>query len=356
MLSGIHLLRGLAALLVAGFHIQAAARGGEGGNPVLFEVFRGGALGVDIFFVISGFIIYYTASRAPVWSARNFVSGRFFRIYPVYWIVLAAFIALAFGLWMLTGDASKLPSTEVLVRSILLLPSDQYAISIAWTLTIELLFYALFAAVFRGKGQDNSLLFVCMLSWALFSILFTATGLQAGGMNVIFHPAVSELLFGVVIAHIYLAGERRFANASFALGLGGTLATLLFVEGGDLHTWRSVIAGVPAALLVYGALGLRKELGFFGKLFGDASYLLYLIHIPAYLVIGFVFEKAFGISIYANDLTMGATLGLTFIAACAAHLMIERPYQAWYKSRTQRAKARERDLRHAHAAQQKTAP
>lgn len=345
MLSGIHLLRGVAALLVAGFHIYAASAGTENGTPFLFSAFRGGALGVDIFFVISGFIIFYSASRSQPWNAGQFMTGRFFRIYPVYWAVLIGYLGLVGGLWLMTGDASRIPELNTLIRSLLLFPSDTYAISIAWTLTIELLFYALFAALFRGAESDNSLVFTAMMSWGFLSILYTVAGIDAGGLNVIFHPAVSELLFGMLLGYIWLKGERRFAVAALILGFSGLAATMTVVPGDALHEWRALQAGVPAALLVYGALSLRLRLGFFGKLLGDASYVLYLIHIPAYMVIGFIAEKVLGISIYANDLTMGVTLLSVVALAALVHLLLERPYQAWYKARTAREQNATRDHR-----------
>ena len=342
MLSGIHLLRGVAALLVAGFHIYAASAGGENGNPVLFSAFKGGALGVDIFFVISGFIIYYAAARAPVWSSGRFMAGRFFRIYPVYWAVLIGYLTLLIGLWVLTGDASRFADPQTMIRSIFLFPSDTHVIEISWTLTIELLFYVLFAATFRGPNSDTSLVFTSMLSWAFLSVLYTVAGIDAGELNVIFHPAVSELLFGMIICELWMKGARRFALPMFAFGAGGLLATLILVPGHELHEWRALQAGVPAAFLVYGALGLNFRLGFLGKLFGDASYMLYLVHLPAFMVLGFLVEKACGISIYANDLTMGITLVLTVAAACVLHLLFERPYQAWYKALMTRFDGREK--------------
>ncbi|HBH88354.1 MAG TPA: hypothetical protein DDY27_00525 [Hyphomonadaceae bacterium] len=128
----------------------------------------------------------------------------------------------------------------------------------------------------------------------------------------------------------------------FAFGAGGLLATLILVPGHQLHEWRALQAGVPAAFLVYGALGLNFRLGFLGKLFGDASYMLYLIHLPAFMVVGFLVEKTAGISIYANDLTLGITLVLTVVAACLLHLLFERSYQAWYKALMARFDGREK--------------
>mgnify|MGYP005735318505 FL=1 len=60
------------------------------------------------------------------------------------------------------------------------------------------------------------------------------------------------------------------------------------------------------------------------------------------MVFGFVVEKATGISIYANDVTMAITLALTVIAACVLHLLFERPYQAWYKALIARFDGREK--------------
>jgi peptidoglycan/LPS O-acetylase OafA/YrhL len=131
----IQVLRGIAATLVAGFHLNAAGEK-TAGYEGIFNVFRHGEVGVDLFFVISGFIIFYTSARRPNLTAWTFAKARFWRIFPPYWAILALYVGLAVALGALTGDTSKVPDAGTLIISVLLVPYPDYVIPIAWTLAI----------------------------------------------------------------------------------------------------------------------------------------------------------------------------------------------------------------------------
>ena len=147
---GIQVLRGIAALAVVGFHLYAAAIS-EGGTPGPFVLFARAYIGVDLFFVISGFIIVHVAGNRPDLTVRAFLAARFLRVVPPYWLTLVLTVAAAAALVLLTGDDSKLPSMQALAISVLLVPFPDHVMPIAWTLTLEAMFYVVFAATwFRG--------------------------------------------------------------------------------------------------------------------------------------------------------------------------------------------------------------
>lgn len=326
----IHILRGIAALLVAGFHLNAAS-GNEGFATPIFDVFAYGAVGVDIFFVISGFVIFFAASRSQNWTASDFLVKRFFRIYPIYWLFLGVFLMMSMGLFLATGDASKLPTSSVLLKSFLLWPSDTYAISIAWTLTIEMTFYMLFCLSYQGKTASLAPVWRVLGVWSGLSVLYSLTGWNAGGFNTLFHPAVPELMLGVIVAKLYLSGVRVGAVPAGIIGFIGLIAALALDYETGFAGWRTVWVGLPAALFIYGTVSYERKLGREMRLFGDASFVLYLLHIPAYLVIGFLVEKTTGYNIYSSDWSMGMVLALVVLGAFIAHYVIEKPYQNWYR-------------------------
>ncbi|MFC7292973.1 acyltransferase family protein [Hirschia litorea] len=326
----IHILRGIAALLVAGFHLNAASDS-EGYATPIFDMFAYGAVGVDIFFVISGFVIFLSASRSKSWVASDFLVKRFFRIYPIYWLFLGVFLALSMGLFLATGDASKLPTSEVLLKSFLLWPSDTYAISIAWTLTIEMTFYLLFCLCYQGKTASLGPVWRVLGVWSGLSVFCSLLGWNIGGLSTLFHPAVPELVLGVIIAKLYLSGVSAGAIPASIVGAIGLIAALMIDYEAGYASWRAVWVGLPAALFIYGTLGIERRLGREMRLFGDASFVLYLLHIPAFLVIGFLVEKGLGYNIYSSDLSMGLVLVVVMCGAFLAHLIIEKPYQNWYR-------------------------
>ncbi|TYO85460.1 acyltransferase family protein [Oceanicella actignis] len=132
----LQILRGVAATLVAGFHLFAAAEA-EGADPGLFRLFSGGEIGVDVFFVISGFIIFHISRNRPGMTRSAFLQSRFWRILPPYWAILSLYILAALGLAALLGDRGKLPDGSSLLISYLLLPHPDQVIVIAWTLSLE---------------------------------------------------------------------------------------------------------------------------------------------------------------------------------------------------------------------------
>lgn len=79
----IEVLRGIAPLLVVGYHAAGPLVNAYASFPMLgLDIFRNGNIGVDIFFMISGFIICYATQKVETRPLLSFVIRRFFRIYP----------------------------------------------------------------------------------------------------------------------------------------------------------------------------------------------------------------------------------------------------------------------------------
>ncbi|MEM9494546.1 MAG: acyltransferase [Pseudomonadota bacterium] len=325
-------LRGLAATLVAAFHLNGA--GVEGSNYVgFFNLFSHGEVGVDIFFVISGFIIFYTSKLKRKTSVKNFIAGRFWRILPPYWAVLAIYVGLAIGLGVVFGDMSKIPTPRTLFDSFFLLPGPQHVITISWTLTIELVFYLVFAIGFFRFGEKRFLL--TMVVWVILTQIYKNQDVvQSIALNFVLHACVLEFLFGVMIARLFLAGETRGQAPAFVIGVLLLLATMAgLFDDAPSYISREVLAGIPAALIIYGALGWRRPVPGIIMLWGEASFLLYLLHLIVFSVTGRLAEIVLGVDVYASTLWMLFMPALATVVSCLATLFIERPYQAWYKSR-----------------------
>ena len=216
MINGIQILRGIAALLVAAFHLYAAAEN-EGHATTMFAFFKGGGIGVDIFFVISGFVIYYASSRKEDWTRSGFTAGRFVRIYPLYWASLIFVSLLGLGLAFAVGDTSRAVSLPEFLYAASLLPSSEYVISITWTLTIEMAFYIIFALTYM-RSAPQTRLFVALCIWAFASIVYAMRFTETTALGHLFHPAVPELLMGVLIAHTFAHGAVVSARVLVVLG------------------------------------------------------------------------------------------------------------------------------------------
>jgi len=286
-INSIQVLRAVAVALVVARHA--------------FPAFAVGGLGVDIFFVVSGFII---ATVAPGQSPGEFLFRRFWRIYPIYWLLTLPLLvgaqiepgrlAASLTLWPVWGGSLRLPYLPV-----------------AWTLYCEVLFYAAAAlALINWRAP--------LLIFALAMLIDAATGAPLAGY--LGNPMVFEFMAGVALTRI----PRR---ASFAaLALAGALVALalvphetiasLTVLSGSGGFQRVLAWGVPAGLIAYSALTFDSVLSRarWAASLGDASYSIYLVFGPltAWLV-------------PYNGLLAFVT---AFAVGIAVHCLIERPILA----------------------------
>jgi exopolysaccharide production protein ExoZ len=273
-IAAVQILRAVAALAVVIAHLKPLHE--------LVPWSRYGACGVDIFFVISGFIIVY-ASRdlfATPGGWRRFLCRRLCRVVPLYWLLITLHAAL-----VLVPAGHPPPLTRIL-HSYFFLPFDgDYPIGdVGWTLDYEMLFYATFAAAIWLRPER------AVLSIA---VLFGGTAMLNRlhpGLPQLLHfwtdPIVCEFVFGAGIGLLYLRGFRLPPAASLALSAAGVAALLVQAKLGwfDVENMpRPLEWGIPALMLVTGGALSHRPLQSsgmtrFGVRLGDASYCIYLIH------------------------------------------------------------------------------
>ncbi|MBV9995274.1 MAG: acyltransferase [Caulobacteraceae bacterium] len=312
-------LRAAAALAVVVFHSLEA-------TPAKFPV---GAAGVDVFFVISGFIMW-TLTESGESSPTSFIWRRLARVAPPYWVATLLVVAVAtlrpHFLWMPGFSPADI------VRSLLFIPfQDAWGkpspvLIQGWTLDYEMFFYALFAASLIAPRRRRLVIFS-----GLIALLITA-GLLAkpsGPAAAVYTSLMlAEFLAGVWLGRLWTAGSLpRSAPLGLALALLGlaafALEQVLGVGEGPL---RTLYWGLPALALVSGALMLEGA-GFVRlwrvpKAVGDGSYSIYLFH---------VFVVALGYRVLPEGPT-ALRVAATVIASAAAgwllYIFLERPLTA----------------------------
>ncbi|WP_269716556.1 acyltransferase family protein [Caulobacter sp. NIBR2454] len=270
-LRSIQALRGLAALSVAAFHAAQWSR-------LDFEI---GAAGVDVFFVISGFIMEAMAAERRLEPAP-FILRRATRVVPLYWTLTLFAFAIAY-FWR--GAIPRIiPDWGHLGLSLAFIPHldpDGWPFPLippGWSLHYEALFYLTFAVALavapntRLKFVATTLAVVCVLG-AAFPPAYL----------VLANPMLLEFVAGMALARLWRAGGLPGQGASIAL-IAAAFALLawqhfaVFVPG----NWRPITWGVPALMIVAGALGLEGSRLFRPQILqklGDASYSIYLSHI-----------------------------------------------------------------------------
>lgn len=326
----LQILRFVAALLVVIYHI-APSFGPEPDFEGIFHFVQNGGSGVDIFFVISGFIIALTVMRKPTFDALGFTLNRFFRVYPTYWLFLTLAIVLGYIAFLFTGSSGtyELVSPSSLFASYTLLSIPVQIYPIAWTLTLEIAFYMIFCLSYRFGGLRAVI--ASLLLWYLIARLVGINGQSANGNFIwFFHSVVLEFLYGVLICWAWMNDRIKLPLVAFGLGC---LAYVGVVAGtfSDLGLGREFVAGLPAALLIYGAVGIEWKAPRLAVLAGDSSYILYLIHPLIITTFKIAALRLFDVNVFANDIAALMIIITSVAVSMALTHWVEAPYIRWYK-------------------------
>jgi len=335
----IQYLRAVAALSVVVYHVFLKWLPQYHSHYCVF------AGGVDIFFVISGFVMWgVTAGREG--GSWSFLSKRLKRIVPLYWIVTTGMLAI-----MLAKPSALLHSrfdVVHVVTSYLFFPwhhpvmeTFEPLLMPGWTLNYEMMFYAIFALIlfapmrFRLPAVVGALVGLVVLGF----IPHAATGQfpPAATSQFDFYtaPIILEFAMGVCLGAAVTAQRRvpaKIAAAAVIAGCG------LFIAGAftGLFCDRVLMWGIPAALLVSGCVFLERETGPWlaplPLLLGDASYSIYIVNV---LTVAAVFQFWRKVPALHNPAGMAATMIVAALASVGAAVLVywfvERPIIKHFK-------------------------
>lgn len=292
-------MRAIAALMVVSCHMfwSLVPMRTHWAKPFFAAV---GPAGVDIFFVISGFIIYHVVRRSvasleQVGRGRAviaFAMKRFIRIYPLYWIAFAAASVV-----MVWSPPTALPLKKPVVELLMLVDSiPNYVVGVAWTLTYEVYFYgvAALSLLIIGKRALWGLAF-----W--FSVLIGAAVASAwhpwaAPWDYLFAPILLEFLLGVAVGMLVERGARMFHGTMFLAAMAWMAAgTWLVARDPSSYLLRVACWGMPAAAVIYGVVTLELRRRWIMpralQYLGDASFSLYLWHMIVFDAMVGVFAR-----------------------------------------------------------------
>ncbi len=285
-----------------------------------------GNSGVQLFFVLSGFVIYFAHHRdreRDVGAIATFAFKRFCRLYPPLWLVLATLIPIfALGLF---GTAV---TPYELVSAFLILPlgleEGEKILAVEWTLRHEILFYLIFA-IFLWK---RSIGLALLILWAAAGALLYAPSLTPAYLRIIVSPNNALFLFGMLVARLYANGYVWYGRTT------ATIGAIVFLSGWFYqlaHPLQIIPAtylyGAGGALLIYGLVS-NKDWNRSNRmldLLGSASYSLYLVHYPVLSVLTKLavnMDSRIGMPPVVYFILM---VGICQVAAIVFHLWIEKP-------------------------------
>lgn len=340
-LASIQAMRAIAALAVVTCHIGAIEEKYMG-RRLLSEL---GMYGVDVFFVISGFIMTYVATNvvATPKGVARFMLKRALRIYPIYW-QFTAVVLLALAL---KPDMVNL-STEQhsVIKSLLLWPQKVHPhLGVGWSLVYEMYFYLVFAfglLVLRGRLFYGWCAWVCVLG--VYAYLGTSDTSEDAVITVITSPYGLYFLIGCAAAGCWKRSHVNNPSLLLAVAAGWLIVTMLLVMQayGTIILYleavpRVFMLGVPTALILLALLLMEQN----GKLkyprfllsIGDASYSLYLLHSLLFSAMGKLWLHLHMESVAAQAAYSALMLCTAVVLGLLNYRFIEKPLSRWYHKR-----------------------
>ena len=309
-------LRGIASIIVLMYHFTM-------GRPEVEYGFELGVTGVDLFFIISGFVIFFSLERVN--NQKQFLIKRFFRIFPTYWIGVTYTFLVILTYSIYTSDFTLLDVKQYLIN----LTMIQFYFDVKdldgpyWTMLVELNFYVCVSIFYRFKKVFD-LLFIFTIIFTFLLVYFYG---KSNLIDIIYK--IPMLQFTPLFYAGILFYKRKMMKISFVRFLAGCflcfiIQLFLFEYAGKSHGQISIFQYLVMLssyfiiffLFIEDKLGLivNKILLFLGKI----SFALYLIHyrvsvnfIIPILTKKFYFSFIFS-SVIAFIITLLASIIITF--------------------------------------------
>jgi peptidoglycan/LPS O-acetylase OafA/YrhL len=328
-------LRLVAALMVAAYHY--GGRGGAvveawGGSPArqfptLHGFFAYGCLGVQIFFVISGFVICMSGWGR---SVASYCASRAARLLPAYWVAVVLVTAV-FALPVVAYDAVS-PSDALVNLTMLQQPlGADRVLGVCWTLWVEVRFYALFALCVVLPGANRKRVVVFCAGWLPASALAEAA--HEPLLDLVLMPEYAPFFIGGI--GLYLVHrDRRDAHAwgivaaAFLVGQHYAVRELWNAADPDAFAHRTslgivLVVAVGFAAVAAIALGLLDRVTWRGlTVAGALTYPFYLVHEHLGWVVIHALHRGLGVP---SAVTLGLTAAAMLALAWLLHRYVERP-------------------------------
>lgn len=337
MIKSIQLLRAIAALAVVFYHVH-------------FYHLETGTFGVDIFFIISGFIIAYMVNQ----TTRHFIIKRIIRVVPLY--TLATLLTVALALAEPKWFNHAIVNAGAMAKSLFYIPyrikESGPILSSGWTLNDEMFFYgAMFLCIllFKKKGMLVPACGVLLILLLLILNSFSESTIAASGYGLRFYRngLLPEFIYGLALYYFRDYYDSRQTKTISVLMISAGLAAFALIIYFDLNHIalglpRNIRYGIPALLFVNSFLTMENRISEknrfvkAGLKLGDASYAMYLFHpFVIYFLLRLVYPKIIGRSSSLITGTMELTVSLVLVALVSVLIyeLVDKPMTKFFKKR-----------------------
>lgn len=277
--NSLQVIRALSAIMIVGHHVALYMN--DTSLPMINKVFFNGWIGVDVFFVLSGFILYYTSYKkiGHKDQCKDFIFKRLSRIYPVYWVVLSAVLIV----WPSYFDIRY--EIKDILKSYLLVPQTKLPVlGVTWFLSYIVFFYLLFAMII----YFNKKISYPLISGWLIGVLLNSFGIISHPnfyFNFIFSNHFVEIVAGCLVAIIFI--KKPLKKPILAISSGFILFLMIFnniINGSIIRnsTESILLFSLAVGLIILGCAVYESinDLDFPKSILaiGDASYAIFLTH------------------------------------------------------------------------------
>ncbi|QLJ67737.1 acyltransferase [Serratia marcescens] len=339
-IESIQILRGLAALSVVLFHYRYYLVPDGASVAVPNMLFGWGAIGVDLFFVISGFIMVYITNdkTGGVKASVEFIVNRLTRILPTYYIILL-FVFLTGGAMSIFHYPEK---TNTLISALTFHPytnspaplyiNDEGMFNVRWTLNYELYFYLAFSLCLLVRHRLLAL--TCWFSFpailACFTgqnVTFSTAGYEFNSSLLRFftNPIIIEFGFGMLSGYVYNHLKGRNEKLFFSLAILTLASTIYLVVIGRLPAYNLSTSFIFSLLVLFFALSNNTIIKLTPSpviVLGNISFSWYLLHSPLASFVSDKVEKAHQ-NLMHSSLGFIALIAISILIAFLSHKYIE---------------------------------
>ncbi len=333
VIKNIQALRAIAANGVLISHLFIVEQKYSHGGAVLSANAHLGAFGVDLFFVISGFIMATIARNA---SWQKFLFDRAMRILPPYWFYTTLILIVSFYVPAYVNSSFEHPPS--VWRSYLLIP-DRVGplLAVGWTLMHEMCFYFCFAFIIFLTGLCRFKITSLLLMWTVAVICLNAVvhlnEISDPVVAVITHPLTLEFIFGAAAGILIQKNGTAFAASALVGGIIIFMVVLSLSDDAlgliDGRNWKRIIlVGAPCTLIVYGLVGIeiknKQAAPRWLVALGNASYSTYLSHVLVLSAIGRMFAMIPNHNVYFETAFVIMCIIAANIVGLLSYSLIER--------------------------------
>lgn len=280
--------------------------------------------GVDLFFVMSGFLLYYIYSHkfGQSGEASRFLVRRISRIFPLVWILSIFFFCLSqFVMW-------EPYHIERLLPSLFVLPTDNHILDTTWSLS-HIVFFYIAIALLLWKPQFKLPFVTTVVNIMILILFFDFLPEENMVFELIFNLYNFEFLLGCLAAAIVLKYQIRWSLGFLTLGIGGYAYTWYVIMSGNEYIALEILFGFSAFSLIIGGAGLdqAREIRIPGviKVLEQSSYALYLTHFPLLILSVQIYEELELYDVFSSSVAFTISVSFITFISIGIHYWIEKP-------------------------------